>query len=232
MRRGEGRGRRGAAGGSNGRSAVEGRHRGSQRLAPRQGNGPFTGELAERTTSGVALALAHGMRVTGRAVPDGAQAILESGLLVRGVRGVGESARRQQDLQSYCQSEKHSRDRAAFHPFTSAHPDRHELRCVRPLRTTHTLLSSELFCKVHVSLINSRTASVRRRPSPNLTLQRPSSAGGVSGRRLAALARGALPANPVALDPSVEAFHDPSPGNPLSAATCGAQTRPLCALPS
>ena len=80
------------------------------------------GELAEGAPGGMAFGLAVGIRMTDSAIPDRAQAILKSDLSVGGVRGVCESASRQQDLQSYRQNEKHSRDRIASHPFTSAHP--------------------------------------------------------------------------------------------------------------
>ena len=119
IRRGEGHGRRNAARDPKWRSALQEGHRGSQRRASRQGEGAFTRELAERTTGGVALPLPEGMRVTGRVVPQGAQAILKSGLSVRDMRGVSQGGPRQQDLQSQRQGEKHNRDRVASHPFSS-----------------------------------------------------------------------------------------------------------------
>jgi hypothetical protein len=79
------------------------------------------GELAERAPCGMAFGLAEGIRMAGAAILDRAQAVLKSDLSVGGVRGVCEGARRQQDLQSYRQNEKHSRDRVASHPFTSAY---------------------------------------------------------------------------------------------------------------
>ena len=79
-------------------------------------------ELAERTTGGMALALPARVGVAGGAVTNRAQAILESGLSVGRLRRIREGASRQQDLQSYRQSEKHRRDRIASHPFTSALP--------------------------------------------------------------------------------------------------------------
>jgi len=99
MRRGEGRRRRGATGGIKGRGAVEEGHRGPQRRASRQGEGALTGEWAERAPGGVALALAGQLRVTRGAVRNGARAILKGGPSVRGVGGVSEGPRRQQDLQ-------------------------------------------------------------------------------------------------------------------------------------
>jgi hypothetical protein len=80
------------------------------------------GELAEGAPGSMAFGLAEGIHMTDAAILDRAQAVLKSGISVGGVRGVCESACRQQDLQSYRQNEKHSRDRVASHPFTSAHP--------------------------------------------------------------------------------------------------------------
>ena len=109
-------------------------------------------ELAERTTGGMALALPARVGVAGGAVTNRAQAILESGLSVGRLRRIREGASRQQDLQSYRQSEKHRRDRIASHPFTSALPlgansDKLGLYC-----THRSLLRFETLCKVHVSL--------------------------------------------------------------------------------
>jgi hypothetical protein len=100
-----------------------------QRRPPREGNGAIAGNRTEGASPGVALAaLAGQLCVAAGAVSNDAQTILKSALAVRGVRSICEGACRQQDLQSYRQNEKHSRDPVASHLFSSAHFGRHELR--------------------------------------------------------------------------------------------------------
>ena len=113
--------------------ALEKGQRGPQRWPPRQGKGAITGNRTEGASRGVALAAFAGqLCVAAGAVSNRAQAILKSALAVKGVRSICEGARRQQDLQSYRQNEKHSRDSVASHLFSSAHFGRHELRTPQP----------------------------------------------------------------------------------------------------
>ncbi len=146
MRQGRARRRRSAVGGSKGPGPpVEEGNRDSQGRASRQGEGPLAGDRAERASGGMALALAGRLPVTEGAVRDGARAILESGRLVR--RGVGEGPRRQQDLQSQRQGEKHNRNRVASHPFSFAHPNRRS-RNARSPGGNRTVLHFEVFDKL------------------------------------------------------------------------------------
>jgi hypothetical protein len=66
---------------------------------------------------------------------------------------MGEGPPRQQDLQPQRQGEKHNRKRVAFHPFSSAPSDRHELQSAQPSSPTELCSGSGFLASSYLTAI-------------------------------------------------------------------------------